>query len=317
MSITPSLPSVRVRGLAAEQHGVVSVSQAGALGLSHDDIGAAVRRGEYRRLWLGVLLVDADMYDDVPWLTRVQAALLRHGPQAVVGLGSAAQLLGIAGADTSSDVIDIVLPRGNERQQVQGISLHTRELPPTQVLQLGSFRVTTAVRTLADLVPHLPRNCAVAAMDSALNHNLITGDDLLLARELTARRRNCPVSSTGGRLLMGERNHRWKRGQDSTVWITTSRQKSLQWKVRDDAGYLLGLGDMAWTKRRHRPLVAEADGVEPHSLPGAVFKDRRRGNNFIGANVDVVRLTWAEALRRGRCAAIVRMALNAGSGRRS
>ncbi len=78
----------RIRALASTQHGVVSVRQALRLGHGHDDIGTRVKRGEYRRLWRGVLLIDADLYDDVPWLTRVQGALLRLGPRAVVGLGS-------------------------------------------------------------------------------------------------------------------------------------------------------------------------------------------------------------------------------------
>ena len=82
----------------------------------------------------------------------------------------------------------------------------------------------------------------------------------------------------------------------------------LQWNVFDHDGRHLGRADMAWKKRR-RPLVGEADGAGPHSLPDALFKDRRRANNFVGACVGIVRFTWRDARQIGCCAAIVRYAL--------
>ena len=40
-------------------------------------------------------------------------------------------------------------------------------------------------------------------------------------------------------------------------------------------------------------LIAEADGKEPHEQPAALFRDRRRANDFLRTGwVDMVRFTW-------------------------
>lgn len=288
----------------------MAVLQCLALGLTHDDIGTRVRRDEYRRVWRGVLLVDAELYDEVPFMTRVQAAVLRHGPNAVVGLGTAAQLLGIAGADVAENVVELILPPGNERSQVPGIALHLWEVPAAETCEVASLKITNRIRTLADLVPRLRRNCAVAAMDSALRSKVISKDELLLSRALTAGRPYCQRSLDWWALADGRAESPLETWARLDCIDHDLPRDELQWKVQNEAGDVLGVGDMAWTRQRKRVLVAEADGRDPHSLPAAVFADRLRANNFVGAQVDIVRLTWNEARHRGRCAALVRQALN-------
>ena len=301
----------RIHALARQQHGVLSVAQVRRLGLRRDEIATRVRRGEFRSLWRGVVLIDADMYDEVPWVARVQGALLRHGPDAVVGLGTAARLLGIAGADTPAENVDVILPRGTERQQVPGITLHFWQLDRAEIDQRGAVRVTNAMRTLADLVPNLSRNPAVAAMDSALHQGLLSMADLTTARDLTGGRPYCRLAWEWWECADG------RAESPLETWVRLDCHDhglppdELQWQVRNASGDLLGVGDLAWVKRRRRPLVAEADGADPHSTPRAVFGDRRRANNFVGANVDIIRLRWFEARRAGRCAAVVHAALNA------
>ena len=293
---------------AAMQHGVVSIAQARAAGVPDESIRTRVRRGEYRRLQRGVLLIDAQLYPEVPWMTRAFASQLRHGPQAVIGVGSATRRLGIAGADTDERIIDVVLPPGTERHQVPGIALHFWPLSPDEVMELGGLRVTTATRTLADLALHVPRNCAVSAMDSALHQNLVTPDELQLAKALTRGRPLCRKADEWWDLADGRSEsplETWSRLDCIDGGVAPD---DLQWNVLAHDGRFLGRADMAWKKRR-RALVAEADGAGPHSQPDALFEDRRRANDFVAANVDIVRFTWRDARLRGCCAAIVRGAL--------
>lgn len=299
----------RLRVIAATQHGVVSVSQARKTGLSNDDVGTRVRRGQFRRLWRGVLLVDAELYEETPWLSRIQAALLLHGPGAVAGLGTAARLLGVAGADTPLDVIDVILPNGLARHQVAGIQLHFWPVAHGQIASVGQIRCTDAVRTMADLVPRLPRNGAVAALDSALNLGLLVPNDLLAARQIAAGRPGCAIASGWWELADGRAQSPLESWVRLNCHDAGLRPDALQWPVHDHFGALVGIGDLAWVEGRSRPLVAEADGADPHSRPTAVFKDRLRGNNFVGASVDTIRLTWADARNPRRCAVIVRQAL--------
>ncbi|MFG3422845.1 hypothetical protein ACIBTZ_12765 [Micromonospora sp. NPDC049460] len=67
----------------------------------------------------------------------------------------------------------------------------------------------------------------------------------------------------------------------------------LQLMVRDDDGYLLGIGDLGWRGPR---VIAEADGRGPHGTPEAVYADRRRQNRLVNAGWTVLRFTWADTL---------------------
>jgi len=80
----------------------------------------------------------------------------------------------------------------------------------------------------------------------------------------------------------------------------------LQVDVRDDDGYLLGVGDLGWLAAR---VVAEADGAGVHGTPAAVFEDRRRQNLFVNAGWRVLRFTWADTLRPDYIPYVVREAL--------
>jgi very-short-patch-repair endonuclease len=64
---------------------------------------------------------------------------------------------------------------------------------------------------------------------------------------------------------------------------------------------------MAWPRRR---LIAEADGVEPHDAPPALFRDRERQNDLVNAGWTVVRFTWADTLSVDRVPNVVRRALS-------
>jgi hypothetical protein len=87
----------------------------------------------------------------------------------------------------------------------------------------------------------------------------------------------------------------------------------LQYPVENNAGIVIAYGDLAWLKRRRtkKPLIAEADGAEPHSRPRPLLYDRRRQNDVVLGACDVVRFTWGDALRPAYIQGVVRAAVTA------
>ncbi|MFF4877221.1 DUF559 domain-containing protein [Micromonospora sp. NPDC000668] len=83
---------------------------------------------------------------------------------------------------------------------------------------------------------------------------------------------------------------------------------ALQLEVRDDDGYLLGIGDLGWRGPR---IIAEADGRDVHGSPEAAFADRRRQNRLVNAGWTVLRFTWSDTLRPDYIPWTVRQAIAA------
>ena len=306
MSLTPDR---LVDQLSARQHGAITVAQARGVGLSHDDIRTRVRRGQFARLWRGILWVWAESAETPAWETRAAGALLLHGPRSALGLGSAARVLTVAGADQPDDTVHVVRPRGGERHQLPGITLHFWDVPQSRLRTVKGLRCTDPLQTAADLVPRLRRNNAVAFLDSALNQGLLLPDDLVEAQQLAAGRPGCDVARGWWALADG------RAASPLETWVRLDcvdgdvAPDELQYPVHDSWGRIIGYGDLAWLKRRNRPLVGEADGAGVHSAPKAVYHDRQRANAFVAQGVEIIRYTWADARRRGRCASLTRCAL--------
>lgn len=305
-------PDAIARAVADRQDGVVTLGQARRCGLSADDVRTRVRRGHWRRVFGPTYLVDADCHPEVPWRAQVRAAVLLHGPSAVVGLSTAARLHGLAGLTWDPGSIDLVLPRGRERHQRSGIALHWWPLRPGDAVTLDGLPVTSVPRTLADLVPRLARRPAISLLDSALNLGLAEPADLEVARATAAGRPGAAIAADWWACADGRAQsplETWVRLDCADGGVPPD---TLQLPVRGPSGVVLGYGDLGWTRRR-RPLVGEADGAGPHGTPVAVYRDRSRANAFTAAGVDLVRFTWSDALRVGRCAGIVRHALASAS----
>jgi hypothetical protein len=85
----------------------------------------------------------------------------------------------------------------------------------------------------------------------------------------------------------------------------------LQYPVRNSNGWTVAIGDLGWFKKRRRPLLAEADGKEPHGLPKPVYRDRKRGNSLVGELCDTVRFVWEDTWKPSYIHYVVRTALAA------
>jgi very-short-patch-repair endonuclease len=298
-----------LRGQAATQHGLITSAQCTALGLAAGQVRERARTGEWRRLCHGVYLIDAHLCDGpAPVDLAVRALLLALGPESLVVLETAAELYGLQGLPPSDGALHVSRPRASRRSHRAGVRVHHLTVPPDQVREVDGLRMTTAIRTLVDLLCRQPRSTAVSLVDSALHLVLIAPDELADVDRLLRGRPG------------GARARRWLQladGRAESPLETRVRLAALdggvppdelQYPIHDERGVLLGIADMVWKKQR---VIAEADGAGPHSEPQALFRDRRRQNDLANAGWTILRFTWGDTLRGGYIAETVQRALKA------
>jgi predicted transcriptional regulator of viral defense system len=283
-----------LRRVAGRQDGVVTREQALVTGWATHEIDTLCRTGRWRRLAHGAYLIDPAAAP-ASRRARVRAAVLSLGPGAVAVLGTAAELHGIAGLPRSDEIHVAVPSRAAKRRVDSAVHVHQRDLVRRDVHTVTGIAVTRPVRTIADLLLRTHRYAAVALVDSALHRGLLTADGLAEIPELVRRRRG----AVAARRHLGEADGRAQSPLETRVRLRCVdgrvRPVDLQHVIRDDDGHVLGVADLAWPGAR---LAVEADGVEPHGTPEAVYADRRRQNRLADAGWRVLRFTWQDALRR-------------------
>lgn len=90
----------------------------------------------------------------------------------------------------------------------------------------------------------------------------------------------------------------------------------LQVTVGDGSGRVLARGDLGWVLEGGRLLVAEIDGVGPHSTPEALYRDRERQNRIVATGALLLRFTAGDVHRGGVAAAVRRRLVPRRAGRR-
>ena len=187
------------------------------------------------------------------------------------------------------------------------VRLHQFTLGPDELMTVDGVWVTTPVRTLADLLLRVDRETGVSLVDSALNRGLITPGQLADVRASMARRRGA-VRATP---WLAEADGRAESPLETRVRLRAvdghTKPDELQYRVVDRHGYVVAIADFAWTGWR---VIGEADGVDAHDNPDAVFRDRTRQNAIVAAGFVPVRFTWADTLQPGTVPRLIRAAMN-------
>jgi hypothetical protein len=153
------------------------------------------------------------------------------------------------------------------------------------------------IRTV-DAALQVDRPTALALMDSALHRGLLTPAGLSASIDQARHRRGIVAV----RRLAELADARAESQVESRVRLACIDgdvpPDDLQYVVRDPDGHVLAIGDLAWVAVRRRPLIGEADGESVHALPGAVYRDRTRGNALVAQACDTVRFTYADTFAR-------------------
>lgn len=164
--------------------------QARAAGTSRARLRTALRDRRVVRLLRGVYL-RADV--DATVAVRARAAALVTSPHSVLCDRTAAWIWGV-GCHEYRELDDFpplesCVLRGYDPTDRQGVAGGTRDLKPSDWVEVHGVRVTTPLRTALDLGCKLPRRPALAAMDGLMRAHGFTTADLARALPRYFRRR--------------------------------------------------------------------------------------------------------------------------------
>jgi hypothetical protein len=312
----------RARSIAEGQDWLVTSDQLRRLNLSPSEVGSWLRRGEGCALLRGVYLCDPQMYDEVPEQVWWRAALLRHGPRAMLVGRTGARALGIQGLPPSDPKLEVAVvdcpPRARSTSRPPGDDgpgqvVVVRQLPVTeeQVSVVGGLRVRDPEHTVVDAALQLDRVHALCLLDSALFLELVDRRQMEAAVCGAEHRRGCRELRAMASLADGRSQSPLETRVRLACIDGDLAPDDLQYEVTVPPGIVVAIGDLAWFRKRKRSLLAEADGESVHALPAAVFRDRRRGNTLVTRACDTVRFTWTDAVRPAYVQYVVRSALAA------
>jgi very-short-patch-repair endonuclease len=274
MAPTPRIPPQLTKGPFtledARRHGVSSAQLAGA---------------SWRRLGRGIYawheIAEAPM-------TRLMATRLRLPDEAVFTGRTAAWLHGLDTAPCNP--IEAAVPTTSKTSRLVGVAVRRCSIPRAETSIRRGVRVTSAVRTIADLACTLPLTDAVALMDTALHGHLVHTRRLsdwarnhAGYRGVRRLRRAIELADPAAESVMESRL------RVLLVLAGLPRPRS-QVTLRDDLGVFLARPDLYYPDS---PLAIEYDGATHRERLAA---DNRRQNRLIDAGFRIHRFTAADVL---------------------
>jgi hypothetical protein len=304
-----------VTELARGQEGLISARQLAGLHVPRQRVADHVRRGQLVRVDRGVYDVEPTSVSDrtATWAAGMGwpapesvydhrrrrsaiAVLLRHGDRAVaVGLGALA-LLGAGALPLSfraEAVVRAAVPRaGGRRGGVRRIE----DFASTTTAD--GWAVATWPEALAQAVLTLGRwpdgrRHGVAIMDDLLHREILTVADLADVHRLTRGRPGVGVTHGWWEQADGRAESPLESHLRHDCLARGHGPDTLQLDVVTAAGVFVGRVDLVWLLSAGRHLFVEVDGVDVHSRPDAVFRDRERQNGLTAAG-RVLRYTKAD-----------------------
>ncbi|MFD7308438.1 hypothetical protein [Promicromonospora sp. NPDC059942] len=272
--------------LAARQEGLVSVRQCYAAGVDRRRIARLVDHGAWRREGGRVVdtdpappatLVRDDYFDHLRRRSAVKGLLVWPGTAAV---GCAALALhGVAGLPRRIDP-EVSFPRGIRHQGRDGVIVRQYGSFASQIH--GAWRIAKIEHALAQALPDLSRDDAVAVVSSALHKGLLgeaEAGPAQVERLLRGRRGAVEAVRRLGLANRGDESPAETRTRLSCIDNGVPPDR-VQVEFRKN-GKFLGRCDLGWQLRDGRWLVVEVDGVGPHSTPEALVKDAPRQNRLL------------------------------------
>jgi hypothetical protein len=175
-----------LRGIIAEQAGMVSRRQVLRAGLSRNTIDSKVRHGLWQQVHLGVY---ATFTGSVEWDARRWAAVLYAGPGALLSHETAAEILLLT--DRRLPVIQVTIPERRRVRPPRGVRIHRSSFDYARWRPLrGIPPHTFYADTIIDLVAAADnRDAVVAWISRGIARKLVTKAELTAAVAARARLR--------------------------------------------------------------------------------------------------------------------------------
>jgi len=210
------------------------------------------------------------------------AAVLACGPGAVLSHSSAAALWRI-GFEMRSGIIEVSLPSPSRRRR-PGLRIHRRpSLQDRDTTAEYGIPVTTPVKTLIDLTPHLDRRGVERMINEADKYNLVSPPQL--RRELYGRPGEPGVAQL--RHILDRRTFRLTKEELERRFLPLAAGAGLrvpltgQWVNEFEV-------DFYWPDLG---LVVETDGLRYHRTPAEQARDRLRDQAHTAAGLTQLRFT--------------------------
>jgi very-short-patch-repair endonuclease len=281
--------------IAERQHGVVTLEQALASGLTPDQIQRRLSTGRWEGMGRGVYRLAGSRRT---WEQRLLALTLAAGPAAAASHRSAAALLAIPGFERRAP-IEVTTPRVS-RHRADGEIVHRwRPFPHHHLTVIEGIVTTRVARTLCDLAGVLHPGKTERAIDNCLAMGIATPGTLQAAfSDLASRGRK---GTAVLRLLLADRS----AGYIPPASETEARFRDLvreaglpepvrQLDVGDDEAWI-GRVDVAYPPAR---LLIELDSRRHHSSKLDVEADAARDRRLTRTGWRVVRFTWTDLVER-------------------
>ena len=279
-----------VHSLALQQHGLITRSQATALGGTDRIIHRCVEAGRWHRVRSGVYIVGAAART---WELTALASLLAAGPGATLHDRSAARALGLV--ERSGRVQIAITDR--RRVRLAGVEIHRPvDLPQTDITTIGALTTTTPARTLIDMAPSQSTATMGSLLDASIRQHGVQPDDV--ARrvvELAGRGRAVPRSLIEALSLRCPGYDPGRSALESRVLAALLRAgiplPKRQHQVERPGGKLAFI-DLAYPEWM---VAIEVDGWAHHGQRAAFDADRMRSNDLVLLGWSVLRFTSAMA----------------------
>jgi very-short-patch-repair endonuclease len=279
--------------LAARQYGVISLTQALALGITRSAVKRRVAAQQWETLLPGVYRIRGA---PVTYRQRLIAATLWAGPSSAASHRSAAVLHQLDGVRAGPP--EITVPDGRTARSDCVLVHRTVALPEVDRGEVDGIPVTSAARAVIDLAADLDDELLLAAVESGFRMGLYRASFLSWRLDELGG----PGRSGSGRLrgLLEERG-RGAAALQYRLEVKTWRllvasvhpRPQRQHPVRiDGTTYRL---DFAWPDHR---VAVECEGFDPHGGRAAFARDRRRLANLVSQGWRVIPVTWADVTQR-------------------
>jgi hypothetical protein len=273
-----------LRRLFEEQRGVATSRQI----LEHIPrraFAAAVKTGVMEQIWQGVYCIGEP--DDV---LRLRGLDLSCGVEVAACLGTAAALHGF---DTEQPAdLHVLSPPGSRVRSADGLVVHRREGAPLTVV-VGR-PATAPAWTAVEVARALKRPRALATLDAALRSGCCHPADLWRAAVEQAGRRGVVAV----RDLIPLADARAESPMESEARLAMIDGglpiPELQYEVIDGNGDRRRL-DFAWPEQR---VAVEYDGLDWHSGPEAMKRDRKRAMALLDVGWVVIAIVFEDVRHR-------------------
>lgn len=272
----------------ARRHGVVSLGEAQALGLTGRQVERRLASGRWVRVHRGVYALGAVTPSP---LAATLAACLAAGPDAVASHGSAAWLWGMAEQPPAQPEITVPL---RQHRRLGGMRVHRRAHPGRAGRPRRGIPVTSPLRTVVDLAATCPAAELDTAIDTALARRLIRVEQLIAVVERPG--------ALGPRGIPALRAALHRRGFLGAP--TPSVLESLVLRLLMGWGYEPLGCEVVSPDGRYRvdfllrkDVVLECDGFAYHSSPEAKASDSHRRNDLRACGFVVIETDWVTATR--------------------